>query len=97
MAIAKTSIKFLAVLVFTLMSYVAVAEHHEEKNEGGEINTPEKIKEYIKHHLQDSHDFVLYTDGATGHHVGFSLPVIIWDEGLHVFMSSGFHHGKETV
>ena len=97
MSIAKISIKFLTVLVFTLMSYVVVAEHHEEKSVGGQINTPEKIKEYIKHHLQDSHDFVLYTDGATGHHVGFPLPVIIWDEGLHTFMSSAFHHGEEVA
>lgn len=97
MTIAKISIKFLAVLVFSLMSYVVVAEHHEEKVDGGQINTPEEIKEYISHHLQDSHDFTLYTDGATGNHVGFPLPVIIWDEGLHIFMSSAFHHGEEVV
>ena len=48
MTIAKASFKFLAVLVFTLMSYVVVAEHHEEESAGGEINTPEKIKEYLK-------------------------------------------------
>ena len=50
-----------------------------------------KIKEDIKHHLQDSHDFHLFTDETTGKHYGFPLPVILWDEELHVFMSSPSH------
>ena len=93
---AKNTIKLLAVVFFTLLAYVAGAEHHEKAEGPGQIDTPEEIKAYIKHHLQDSHDFTLYTDGETGHHVGFPLPVILWDEGLHTFMSSAFHHG-ETV
>tara|TARA_B100001939_G_scaffold48276_2_gene37692 strand:- start:553 stop:1659 length:1107 start_codon:yes stop_codon:yes gene_type:complete len=56
-----------------------------------------KIKEDIKHHLQDSHDFHLFTDETTGKHYGFPLPVILWDEELHVFMSSEFHHGESIV
>ena len=68
----------------------------EEAHDSGQINTKEEINDYIKHHLQDSHDFILYTNGATGHHVGFPLPVIFWDNGLKVFSSSKFHHG-ETV
>ncbi len=55
-----------------------------------------KIKQDIDHHLQDSHDFHLFTDETTGTHYGFPLPVILWDGGLQVFMSSRFHHG-ETV
>lgn len=59
-----------------------------------------EIDEYIQHHLKDSHDFSLfsYTD-ATGekHHVGFPLPVILWDNGLVVFSSGRFHHGEEVV
>ncbi|MDX1332041.1 MAG: F0F1 ATP synthase subunit A, partial [Robiginitalea sp.] len=58
-----------------------------------------EIKEYIDHHLQDSHSFNIasYTDDD-GHHVywGFPLPVILWDDGLKVFSSSKLHHG-ETV
>jgi F-type H+-transporting ATPase subunit a len=26
-----------------------------------------------------------------------SLPVILWDEGLHTFSSAKFHHGKEVA
>lgn len=56
-----------------------------------------EIKEYIQHHLQDSHDFSLYsyTDESGEHHyVGAPLPVILWDNGLKVFSSSKFHHGE---
>jgi F-type H+-transporting ATPase subunit a len=33
----------------------------------------------------------------TGKHYGFSLPVILWDGGLHFFSSSKFHHGESVV
>ncbi len=61
--------------------------------------TAETRKEYIDHHLLDSHDFNLFSykdDAGVQHHIGFPLPVIIWDNGLKVFLSSEFHHG-ETV
>lgn len=50
--------------------------------------------EHIQHHLLDSHDFTLFTMGEHGHekHIGFPLPVILWDGSLHVFMSSKFEH-----
>ena len=66
--------------------------------EGPEEKSSE-IKEYIRHHLQDSHDFSLFSwtdDNGEQHHIGFPLPVILWDGGLKVFSSSKFHHG-ETV
>nr|WP_236002871.1 F0F1 ATP synthase subunit A [Luteirhabdus pelagi] len=66
----------------------------------GKKDTKTEIKEYIDHHLQDSHDFNLFSytgDDGEKHHVGFPLPVIIWDDGLHTFMSSEFHHGEEVV
>lgn len=59
-----------------------------------------EIDEYIQHHLKDSHDFTLYSytgDDGKKHHVGFPLPVILWDNGLKVFSSSRFHHGEELV
>lgn len=57
----------------------------------------DKINAYIKHHLKDTHDFHLFTNEATGKHYGFPLPVILWDEGLHFFMSSAFDHGHKLV
>lgn len=57
-------------------------------------------KEFIDHHLLDAHSFDIMVEkkaDGTEHHIGFPLPVIFYDEanGLHVFMSSKFHHGKE--
>ncbi len=56
-------------------------------------------KEYIAHHLLDSHDFHLFSYGEGEHqtHVGFPLPVILWDEGLHIFSSSKFEHGEAVA
>ncbi len=54
-------------------------------------------KAYIQHHLQDSYDFNLFSytkDDGHKAHVGFPLPVILWDDGLKVFSSSKFHHGE---
>ncbi|XCF06542.1 F0F1 ATP synthase subunit A [Tamlana crocina] len=97
MMVAKKSVKFIAVLVLFLTSVSSFAKdpvqddnHH---GAGEQIDSPEEIKEYIAHHLKDSHDFHLYTNNKTGSHVSFPLPVIVWtSEGLRVFMSSEFHH-----
>lgn len=80
---------FLALVVF-LSPVLAIASDH------GDSNEKPTIKEQIDHHLKDVHSFHLLTDETTGEHYGFPLPIILWDGGLHVFMSSKFHHG-ETV
>ena len=89
---------FTITALMVMFSVVAKADdtaHHGE-DQTGEVDLKAKIKEDIGHHLLDSYDFHLFTDEASGTHVGFPLPVILIDEGLHVFMSSKFHHG-ETV
>ncbi|MEM1002184.1 MAG: F0F1 ATP synthase subunit A [Bacteroidota bacterium] len=91
-AISGILLSFLLVLV----PLILLASDSQPSGKGNLIDTPEEINDYIVHHLQDSHDFTLYTDGETGHHIGFPLPVILWDDGLKVFSSSRFHHG-ETV
>lgn len=88
------SIFFSLVLILPL-SLFSEENVHEEHN--GEQDLKTEIKEDIKHHLQDSYDFHLLTDKTTGKHYGFPLPVILWDGGLHVFMSSAFHHGETVV
>ena len=91
-------ITFLLVLV----SFVSVAQHNEGS---GVAKAPKEkslkvsIKEYIDHHLLDSYDFALFSykdseNPEIKHHVGFPLPVILWDGGLKVFSSSQFHHGE---
>ena len=61
-------------------------------------NLKEELTEYILHHVRDSHDFSLlsYTDEKTGEKVylGIPLPIILWDDGIKIFSSSRFKHGK---
>ena len=90
----KITVKTFAFL-FLLMSFASYAE---EGHESGDKKT--EIKEYIQHHLLDSHDFALtsYTnDEGEIVHIGFPLPVILWDDGLKVFMSSKLHHGEAVA
>lgn len=70
----------------------------EEHAASGDLKT--EIKEYINHHLLDSHDFSLYsytTDSGEHKFVGAPLPVILWDNGLVVFSSSKLHHGESVA
>jgi len=87
--------KFLLVIALLLSANSFAKE--KETSEGSKEDLKTEIKEYIQHHLKDSHDFSLfsYTNDAHEHkYVGFPLPVILWDDGLKVFSSSKFHHGE---
>ncbi len=92
-------------LVLALITPVAVfanaPEDSGEKKEKTKAEKRAENKEYVKHHTNDSHDFGLFTiegeEGEEDSHIGFPLPVILWDDGMHVFMSSAFHHGHEVV
>ena len=79
----------------------SVSESTNQKNtashsEAESTDPKSKIKEFINHHLLDSHDFTVSANEETGEHYGFSLPIILWDKesGLQVFSSSKFHHGE---
>ncbi len=63
--------------------------------EGGDMKS--EIKAGIQHHLMDSHDFVLYHSEKNHSSLSIPLPVILWDEGLHLFLSSKFHFGDNVV
>ena len=57
-----------------------------------------KIRAFIDHHVLDAHDFSLFVDESTTPkptHYGFPLPIILWDNGVHIFSSSKFNHGDE--
>ena len=72
-----------------------VVEKKEVKDEAAEQQ--EKIDEVIGHHVLDEHSFTLFTDSETGAHYGFSLPIILWDNGLQVFSSSKFNNGESVA
>ncbi len=92
------TLKILLLCTFLSVSGFEVSAK-EESPEGSKKDIKTEIKEYIDHHLKDSHDFSIfsYTEDNGEHvYVGIPLPVILWDEGLQVFSSSKFHHG-ETI
>ena len=97
----KIALKPLTLILFllTIVSYGKEQDHgHEESNSGK--TTEAEVKEYIQHHLKDSYDFNLFsykTDAGEEKHVGFPLPVILWDNGLKLFSSSKFHHGEAVA
>ena len=94
MTIVKSKF-FILILIF--FSQFELYSNSLEKN----IQELEKeIKEYINHHVLDSHDFNLlsYTkEDGSKFYLGIPLPVILWDDGLAIFSSSKFKHGKSTV
>lgn len=71
---------------------VAHVEGHSEPQD-----EKSKIKEFINHHLLDSHSFYFNANDETKEHYGFSLPVILWDNGFQFFSSSKFHNGEEVA
>lgn len=87
-------------LLSCLFIFISLGVNAKSEKEGpGQVDTEEEIKGFIDHHLQDSHYFNFFADGATGEHYGFPLPVILWDEehGLITFSSAKFHHGEDLV
>ncbi|NDV42169.1 F0F1 ATP synthase subunit A [Flagellimonas sediminis] len=86
------------VTVFVLFTGIVSAQSHEgEEVETGAHDLKTEIKEYIDHHLLDSHDFSLFsytTDEGEHKYIGFPLPVILWDNGLKIFSSSQLKHGE---
>ena len=86
---------------FFLSLILLSASFAHAKEEEKKQSLQEEITEYIYHHVQDSHDFSLFStkDKKTGEKIyyGFPLPVILVDEGLKFFMSSKLDHGKNVV
>ncbi|MFT4832216.1 MAG: F-type H+-transporting ATPase subunit a [Psychroserpens sp.] len=88
-------ILFIAAL---LLGINALAKENEHSAAEPEKDLKSEIAEYIDHHLMDSHDFTLFTiDEEENTHFGFPLPVMLWDNGLQVFLSSKFHHGESVA
>ena len=79
---------------------VPTAPAHEAKHEEAHAvpsDLKSKIKAFVNHHVLDSHDFTFFSDELQGKHYGFSLPVILWDNGVQFFSSSKFHHGESVA
>ena len=103
----KLNLKFLVLLMLAFTTFTSQAnddQHHTDVDHGAHgsvqndgVSTQADIDAYTQHHLADAHDFTFFSDKKTGHHYGFSLPIILFDNGLKIFMSSEFHHGENIV
>ncbi len=103
MKIAHKSIQFFTIILAVLFTVNTFAGGDNKKqspqDDDGLVNTEKEVKEYILHHLKDSHDFNLFSytnDAGERKHFGFPLPMILWtNNGLKTFMSSDFHHNDD--
>ena len=80
----KPFLLLLALTVFTTSGVLAGGDSSGEGFNAGDM---------IMHHVTDAHDLHLMDVG--GHPVSIPLPIILLStEGVHVFLSSAFHHGE---
>jgi F-type H+-transporting ATPase subunit a len=107
MVISNKALRFIIATFVICLPFISLAnpepaaaevqnvEAHEGAKSAHEEPTDVKseIKEFINHHLLDAHEFNISANKETGEHYGFSLPIILWDNGLQIFSSSEFHHG----
>ena len=71
------SLALLFTLAITCVTF-AKSDNTDQKD------TPEEVKDFIKHHLKDAHYFELF------HGAKMPLPIIVWDNGIQFFLSSDF-------
>ena len=104
---------FSLLVIFTLFSPLnALANEHESSHDSSHVAKTEHVADHaeghgaeaheafnpgkmILDHVKDAHDWHILDYG--GHAVSVPLPVILYDNGLHMFMSSKFEHGHATV
>jgi len=95
--LVKTLTLLLLVVTFSVNAQHEPATSTHEIQASSEKDLKTEIKEEIKHHVKDSYYFDFNSNSETGEYNGFSLPIILFDNGLHIFMSSKFAHGKKVA
>ncbi|MDG2397149.1 MAG: F0F1 ATP synthase subunit A [Flavobacteriaceae bacterium] len=93
------SLKFFLFIGVIFTTVFVNAKDKEEKLNSKELQKKE-IKDYIAHHLEDSYYFDLFSytnDKNEKKYIGFPLPIFLWDNGVKIFSSSKFNHGKSVV
>lgn len=79
-------------LFFILCAFIGGFGFAAEEHVSGKSEEKYNPVPFIMHHIADSHTWHLWGEGEES--VGFSLPVILWDNGLKVFSSSRFYDEK---
>jgi F-type H+-transporting ATPase subunit a len=92
--IVKKSIKFILQIALVAIPLLGVANDpvKDGEQEGENDFNPAEL---AMEHVLDSHEWHLAD--YNGHSYTIPLPVILWDNGLKVFMSSEFEHGEKVV
>ena len=83
--------KLVGNLLLALMFVFSMNASASSHSETSEKDVKTEIKEGIDHHMIDSYDFTIT------HGVSMPLPVILIDNGVHIFSSGEFHHGESVV
>ena len=90
--------KHFIILLLSLICFGFSNQLHSSDFE--EQDTKSYIKEFITHHLKDSHSFGITSfkdENGEKVYIELPLPVVLYDNGFKTFMSSQFKHGKKTV
>ena len=91
--------QLISAIFFVLSAFFVQAVEVGPKDEEKTGDLKSEIKAYIRHHLEDTHDFSIgsyTTDAGKKKYIGFSLPVILWDDELVSFSSGKLKHGKSV-
>ena len=97
MSFKPTAKIFLFYLIFFISQTTFSADIKNKVDSKTKESFKIEIKDYINHHLKDSHDFNLFsfTNDKLEHiYIGIPLPVLLWDNGIKVFSSSKLKHGE---
>ena len=90
--------KHFIILLLSLICFGFSNQLHSSEFEEQDIKS--YIKEFIAHHLKDSHSFGITSfkdENGEKVYIELPLPVVLYDNGFKTFMSSQFKHGKKTV
>ncbi len=92
--IVKKSIKFILQIALMAAPLLGMASNpaKDGEQEGEKDFNPAEL---AMEHVLDAHEWHLAD--YNGHSYSIPLPVILWDGGIKVFMSSEFEHGEKVV
>ena len=84
-------IKTILLLLALMLPLTAGASGHETASEPGELD----MNSYIFGHIGDAYDWHITT--VKDHHISIPLPCIVFDNGLHVFLSNRMEENGYTL
>ena len=91
-------IRSILLIIFPVLFLSGNLQANEKETETDEGYVPETFQagKFVMEHVSDAYEWHIATFGET--HISIPLPIILYstNSGLHVFMSSKFHHGHEN-